>query len=88
MAAYRVAVEDEGCPHCGAGKYWIVVGPDGSGGTVSYSTEEAAETQAVALNLACDIGREAKVFPKQFAMSQDKYLRNILAWAAINGFIR
>lgn len=51
-APYSVSVDTNGCGHCGAGRTWMVVGPDGYGGGQSFGDEEDAEALADQLNEA------------------------------------
>lgn len=65
--AYTVETDDEGCPHCGRGKTWVVVGPDGhavSGqswglnedGDEPSQPHELAELLNIAFNQARSLG--------------------------------
>jgi hypothetical protein len=58
MAAYVVEVENEGCVHCGHGKQWIVVDPDGIGGGTTYGDEEDAIEIAEMLTDAFEAGTQ------------------------------
>lgn len=60
---YTVAIDNEGCPHCGAGLSWTVQDKEGVGIGVSWIGDEAeaeAEEHANALNHAFDRGQAAK----------------------------
>lgn len=58
---YFIEVDSNGCPHCGAGRTWLIIEPDGLGGPVSYSDEEEAAEIAEMLNDAYARGRVAAV---------------------------
>jgi len=55
--AYFIEVERNGCERCGHGKTWVVVGPDGVAGSVSYEDSSEAQDMADALNEAFWHGR-------------------------------
>jgi hypothetical protein len=54
---YFIEVDTNGCGHCGAGRTWLVVGPDGYGGSQSFEDEEDAAHLAQILNDAYWMGR-------------------------------
>ena len=57
MANYYVDTDgDPKCSHCGKGQYWMVIGPDGVGGSTSFSRKEDAEDLAEMLNDAYTAG--------------------------------
>lgn len=56
---YFTEVDDNGCPHCSAGRTWCVVGPDGDRGSTSYEDEDAAIDLADKLNDAFALGRSS-----------------------------
>ncbi len=47
---YNVEVEKGGCESCGHGVLYVVVGPDGIAGSVSYEDEEAAQDECASKN--------------------------------------
>lgn len=49
---YFIEVDTNGCSTCGHGRTWIVIGPDGYGGSASYEDEDDATSLADALNEA------------------------------------
>jgi hypothetical protein len=55
--AYRVEVDDHGCPGCGHGVTYTVMGPDGYTQGVSFGEESDAYELASALNGAFRNGR-------------------------------
>ncbi len=55
--AYFIEVDTNGCPTCGKGKTWSVVGPNGMASSTSYEDEEDAQNQADQLNEAFWHGR-------------------------------
>lgn len=55
--AYFVEVDDNGCHHCGGGRTWTVVCPDGYALGISYSEEDDASEMAELLNTAYNQGR-------------------------------
>lgn len=54
---YFVEVDNNGCPHCRAGRNYTVIGPDGLGCGTSYDDEEDAMHMAEELNAAYFTGR-------------------------------
>ncbi len=56
--AYHIEVDDPGCEKCGHGKTYIVVGPDGVGGSTSHFDIEDAEHEAEILNVAYGLGAQ------------------------------
>jgi hypothetical protein len=57
--AYTVEIENGGCGQCGAGRYWVIVGPDGVASATSYcGNQEEVEELAEGLNIAYEAGRE------------------------------
>ena len=54
---YKIAVRDEGCPHCHAGRTWCVVFPDGIEDGTAWGDEEMAQDIADYMNLAFEAGR-------------------------------
>ena len=59
MSAYRVEREKKGCTSCGFGKTFIIVGPDGIGGSTTFEDRSDAEDLADLLNIAHDHGHAA-----------------------------
>ena len=59
MAAYNVEREKMGCTSCGFGKTFIIVGPDGIGGSTTFEDRSDAEDLADLLNIAHDHGHAA-----------------------------
>lgn len=57
---YFIEVDNNGCPHCGNDRTWVVVGPDGYGGGISYGTADEAAKVAETLNDAFARGRKSK----------------------------
>lgn len=55
---YFVEVDRNGCPKCGAGRMWTVIGPDGAAIGESWSAEEPAQDMADEKNDAYDAGME------------------------------
>jgi hypothetical protein len=53
---YFIEVDQNGCTHCGSGRSWIVIGPDGVGGSTSYDDADTAQEVADALNQAFENG--------------------------------
>lgn len=49
---YFIEVDSNGCSHCGAGRTWCVVGPDGMASSTSYEDEDEASKLAERLNEA------------------------------------
>lgn len=47
---YHVAVDENGCGHCGVGRQWTVVGPDGVACGTSWDEEEDADHFADQMN--------------------------------------
>lgn len=58
---YTVELENEGCPHCGEGKQWMVIDPDGIGGGETYGDHDAAEDVCEMMNDALYKGRMVAV---------------------------
>jgi len=54
---YFVEVDSNGCRHCGVGRTWTVIGPNGVGASRSWEDEEDAENFADSLNEAFWRGR-------------------------------
>ena len=48
--SYFVEVDQNGCSHCGAGRSWIVVDPDGVGGGKTYLDYDDAQEVADMMN--------------------------------------
>lgn len=61
---YTVEVDDGGCEKCGAGKTWVVVGPDGDAEGVSYDDYDDARYLASAMNAAFENGFRRGAFAK------------------------
>lgn len=58
---YFVELDTNGCIHCGHGRMWRIVGPDGSALSISYADDEDATWLAEQLNTAYEVGkREAR----------------------------
>lgn len=55
---YFVEVNTNGCGTCGAGRTWLVIGPDDYAGSQTFSDEEDADALAESLNAAYASGRE------------------------------
>ena len=55
---YFVEVEVNGCPCCGSGKTWIIVGPDETSLGRSFLDQEEASDLADMLNTAYFQGKE------------------------------
>lgn len=49
---YFVEVDSNGCGHCGAGRTYTVIGPDGVAAGTSWENEEDADAYADAMNEA------------------------------------
>lgn len=62
---YFIEVCNNGCPHCGAGRTWNIVRPDGMALSVSYGDEEEASDLAEWLNDAYARGKSAGKPPAQ-----------------------
>lgn len=54
---YFVEVDANGCGHCGAGRQWTVVGPDGVAIGQSFEDEEIADDIASYMNQAYWVGK-------------------------------
>lgn len=61
---YRLEIEKNGCDHCGSGKTWDVVDPDGVAGGTSYGDRDEAEELAGWLNEAYARGKEDSGAPE------------------------
>jgi hypothetical protein len=48
---------ESGCEHCGAGKMWLIIDPDGIAGGTSYGDKEEADDLAQELNRAFHLGQ-------------------------------
>jgi hypothetical protein len=57
--AYRVEIDVSGCPKCGHGAYWDVIGPDDVALATSYADKEDAIEIAEILNMAYEAGRKS-----------------------------
>lgn len=66
---YFTEVDNNGCSHCGSGRTWNVIGPDGVALSTSYEDEDAAIDLADMLNEAFARG----------ASSRDKEIASLLA---------
>lgn len=47
---YFITVDTNGCGHCGEGRTWAIVGPDGAMGGTSFEDEDQAADLAELLN--------------------------------------
>ncbi len=54
--AYHIEVEQNGCSKCGSGRMWIVIGPDGYGGSETFTDADDAADLCEQLNGAYDAG--------------------------------
>lgn len=76
--AYFVEVDDNGCPKCGAGRTYRVIGPDGMGSSTSYADVDDAEHEADILNEAFERGESAlEGQVRDMAMLIERCLRHI-----------
>ena len=57
---YKVEMDRSGCSKCGAGKLWMVVGPDGFSQSVLYGDRDEADHQAWILSKAYNLGLAAE----------------------------
>jgi len=53
---YLVEVSTNGCPHCGAGRFWDIVGPDDVALNRSFNDKEHVEWIAEQMNRAFEAG--------------------------------
>ena len=53
---YFIEIDQNGCPHCGAGRTWCVIRPDGVALGQAFGEEEDAAYLAESLNIAYHIG--------------------------------
>lgn len=67
MSEYHVEKEKPACATCGCGGNWIVIDPDGFGGSVSYDLQEDAQEVADMLQDAFQkgIAKGSGELPKQ-----------------------
>jgi len=58
---YTVEVDHGGCKHCGAGKTYTVVGPDGVAVGRSFGDKDDADDLAADMNQAWRLGLESSL---------------------------
>jgi len=58
---YFIEVDNNGCPHCGATRSWVVIGPDGCALGITFGHEEDAEDLADNMNTAYWQGMNAAI---------------------------
>lgn len=87
--AYFIEVDQNGCRTCGAGRSWVVIGPNGIGGSTTYLDSDDAQEIADMMNDAFEHGRIKEIINmiKTFAGNFLKVLIFVTATLALVGFV-